>query len=625
MNNKKYFDPFYSEKNPKDMTKEELRERKKLHAKIKKETFGELFKYLVHRKVLIFGLIVLAILNGLFFSSSSFIIGIIIDRALGFDQLKIGGNFSLSTFILSIVALVVVYLLGKLIDIGVSLICVKMATNATKLLRSDAYKALMKMPISFFDSINTGEVMSIISNDADNILFGLSDVIAQLITSIFAILFSFGFMIYLSLYLTLITIVLIPLMFSFVGLIMKKAMPQFQKQQTRLASMTTFVQEYLTVHHLIKSFNQTETIKDKFDKITKKYFNSAFKANLYSEIIYPYSNAAIFTIQFIVAAIGITFALSNIGNGWNKTITVGLLISFGIYIRLMSYNITFFFQNFTQFQMALVSTSRILKISKLVPPTNEDKLEKMDDVKGIVEFKNVSFSYTNDPNNLQLKNASFIANKGQTFAIVGPTGAGKTTIINLLSKFYLPLSGKILIDGKESTSINEKYWRDQISIVLQDTFLFKTTIMENLRYANKDATDEQIIAAAKMSRADEFIQQLKDGYNEIIQEGGANLSHGERQLIAITRAILANKNILILDEATSNIDTRTEKFIQDAILELMREKTAFVIAHRLSTIVNADKILVVNGGEIIESGTHEELLAKKGFYEKLYHSAFVED
>ena len=272
----------------------------------------------------------------------------------------------------------------------------------------------------------------------------------------------------------------------------------------------------------------------------------------------------------------------------------------------------------------LLTLARVLQLIKLTPPVDETKLENIGNVKGDVEFKNVYFSYSNNPENLQLKNASFKAKRGQIFAIVGPTGAGKTTIINLLSKFYLPLSGEIRIDGHLSSNVNEHSWRNQISIVLQDTFLFKTTIMNNLKYANPNATDEEVIAAAKISNAHEFIMQLENQYSEVVLEGGVNFSQGERQLLAITRAIIANKNNLILDEATSNVDTRTEKHIQNAMLNLMKGKTSFVIAHRLSTIVNADKILVVQNGEIIEQGNHTELLAKKGFYEQLYNSSFYD-
>ncbi|MDC8963448.1 ABC transporter ATP-binding protein [Metamycoplasma hyosynoviae] len=623
--NKSYFNPFYSQKNPKEMTPDEKKAFKKKQDEVRKETIKELVKYLSYRRGIMAIVVFLSILNALFSSGSTFILGIIADKLLGFNQLKIGGDFNLLFFIVGIGAIALVYILSKTIDVLISIIIVKMVTYAIKIMRGNAYKALMKMPISFFDSINAAEVMTIISSDADNVVFGLSDTIQRMLDAFFLVVISFGFMFYFSPYLALVVLLLIPLTFSFTSLIMKKSIPHLKKQQDRLTKMSSYIQEHLKIHHLIKSFNQIEKSNRDFKVKTHKFFKSTFKASLYSEIIYPYALASSYIIQFIVGFLGIIFFMNNISTGSGQPFSVGILTSFGIYIRVMSMQVTFFFQNFAHFQISLISTARILQITKLKPQIDESKLSELYEIKGDVEFKNVSFSYLNKEDNLQLKKASFKAKKGQTFAIVGPTGAGKTTIINLLSKFYLPLSGEIKIDGKLSSQINESSWRNQISIVLQDTFLFKTTIMENLRYANKKATDDEIIQAAKLSKADEFIMQLKNGYNEIILEGGSNLSHGERQLIAITRAIIANKSILILDEATSNIDTRTEKYIQKAMLNLMKGKTSFVIAHRLSTIINADKILVVNNGEIIESGTHKELLSKKGFYEKLYNSAFSED
>lgn len=618
-------DPLYSAKKVKDMSPAEKKEYKEKTRKIRKESFKKLIWYINYKKIIFVSIIILNFLSSIFLATSTFLIGFVVDYALGFDQLKAGGNFSNSKFIIGLSIMFLTYLFHHIFNLINELLANKASLIAAKLMRSDAYKALMKMPVSFFDKSNKGEIMSVLSNDIDNVMLGLSGSLPFIFNIFFTLIISLGFMFYYSLYLTLICLVLFPILFLFVGILLTKAVPQWHKQQKRVGVINGYIEEHLAAQHLIKAYNQEKNINKEFKSKNDHLFKSSFKASLYTGIVWPYSHAATTLLQFLISMIGVIFALGKIPSGSGKEITVGILTSFSIYIRFMTIKINNLFENIGSIQIAITSSTRIIAISKLKPAINEEKLDLLHNVEGQIEFKNVNFSYTNNLNDLQLKNASFLAKKGQVFAFVGPTGAGKTTIINLLSKFYLPLSGEILIDGYKSSEINEKSWRENISIVLQDTFLFKTSIMENLRYANQNASDAEIKEAAKISRADEFITNLENGYNEIILEGGQNLSQGQRQLLAITRAIIANKKILILDEATSNVDTRTEKNIQNAMLSLMKGKTSFIIAHRLSTIVNADRILVVNNGEIVEQGNHKELLAKKGFYEKLYNSSFSED
>ncbi|WP_334198911.1 ABC transporter ATP-binding protein [Mycoplasma struthionis] len=582
-----------------------------------------MIKYLNAKKGTVFWIIVTTFLASFSLTAGVFGLGYFTDTFLtkdflnnNFDMLKFGGFFGLIIFL---------YLLQLLFSYISTQLTIKSAMLTAKIMRLDAYKAIMKMPISFFDSINNGELMSILSNDIENITSGLNGSLNAIISSVATTLTSLAFMLYYSSYLTIITI-----SFFFGSLIvayflMKKATPQFAKTQKRIATLNGFIEENLSAHHLINSYQRQEVINKEFEIKNQKLFKSSFKGNLYSGLIYPYGNAISNILQLLTVAFAFVFAFNNIGTGSGKKFQAGIIISFIIYVRIMSNQIIRTFENINAMQIASVSASRVIRLINLKPEVNEDLLKTIDSVSGEVEFKNVDFSYNKSSDTLQLKNANFKANKGQVFAIVGPTGAGKTTIINLLSKFYLPNKGQVLIDNHSSTEINEKSWRNHISIVLQDTFLFKTTILENLRYANPNATDEEIQKAARISSADDFIQQLQNGYNEIVEEGGENFSQGERQLLAITRAIIANKNILILDEATSNVDTRTEKLIQAAMLELMKGKTSFVIAHRLSTIVNADQILVIKDGEIIERGTHAELLKLNQFYAKLYNSSFDED
>ena len=618
-------DPLYSAKKVKDMSPTEKKEYKEKTRKIRKESFKKLIWYINYKKIIFVSIIILNFLSSIFLATSTFLIGFVVDYALGFNQLKVGGTFSNSKFIIGLSIMFLTYLFHHIFNLINELLANKASLIAAKLMRSDAYKALMKMPVSFFDKSNKGEIMSVLSNDIDNVMLGLSGSLPFIFNIFFTLIISLGFMFYYSTYLTLICLALFPILFLFVGILLTKAVPQWHKQQKRVGVINGYIEEHLAAQHLIKAYNQEKNINKEFKSKNDHLFKSSFKASLYTGIVWPYSHAATTLLQFLISMIGVIFALGKIPSGSGKEITVGILTSFSIYIRFMTIKINNLFENIGSIQIAITSATRIIAISKLKPAINEEKLDLLNNVEGQIEFKNVNFSYTNNLNDLQLKNASFLAKKGQVFAFVGPTGAGKTTIINLLSKFYLPLSGEILIDGYKSSDINEKSWRENISIVLQDTFLFKTSIMENLRYANQNASDDEIKEAAKISRADEFITNLENGYNEIILEGGQNLSQGQRQLLAITRAIIANKKILILDEATSNVDTRTEKNIQNAMLSLMKGKTSFIIAHRLSTIVNADRILVVNNGEIVEQGNHKELLAKKGFYEKLYNSSFSED
>ncbi|WP_373441137.1 ABC transporter ATP-binding protein [Metamycoplasma equirhinis] len=616
-------DPLKAEKKLSEMSKLEKRAHFAKVRKIKNESFKKLIKYLNYRKGIFASIVIITFLSTLTSTLGVFGFGYITDKYLSWDFIH--SQYNGMVFLAAVGILALLYFINQAFVYWTNWLSVKAGMYTAKILRNEAYKSVMKMPISFFDRVNTGELMSIFSNDIENITNGICGSLNEIINTIFLMATSLIFMAYKSIYLTLIVLILFPI-FMFIAIwLMKRAVPQYQKIQSRVAKLNGFVEEHLAAHHLIKSYNQNSVINDKFDIQNNRLYKASFKAGIYSNVIYPYVNVASNLLQLILVGIAAIFSLKGIGTGSNSEFTPGLIISFIMYIRRMSNEMARVFENTATIQIASVSASRVINLISLKPEVDETKLDNLDEIKGDVSFENVSFSYDKNSKKLQLSNATFKAKKGQTIAIVGPTGAGKTTIINLLSKFYCPNLGEIKIDNHKSTSINEHSWRNQISIVLQDTFLFKTTIIENLRYANKNASDEEIKNAARISKADDFIKQLKLGYETIIEEGGANFSQGERQLLAITRAIIANKSILILDEATSNIDTRTEKKIQNAMAELMKGKTSFVIAHRLSTIVNANKILVINEGKIIESGTHKQLLAKHGFYEKMYHSSFDED
>ncbi|WP_412031508.1 ABC transporter ATP-binding protein [Metamycoplasma buccale] len=613
-----------NQKKLKNMTCLERKMYLKEQRQIKKDSFKKMISYLNYRKGIFVGIIILNLIASIFLGASTYLLGYVTDNYLSYEYLN-NPNYNTTSLTIAILLMGLFYFAQQGVNLWVNHLAIKAGMITTMTMRSKAYQSLMKMPISYFDASNSGELMSILSNDIENIANGLTGSLSPMFQTIFLVIASLGFMLYISPYLTLISIVLMVIFFSLVAILMTKAMPLFGKQQKRIASLNGYIEEHLAAHHLIKNYNKTKFVNEEFEIKNQKIYKTSFKSTIYTTVIYPYSRVATALMELIIIVIGAVFSLSKIGTGTGKIFTPGTLTSFVIYIRIMTNQVIRFFENMGQVLMASASTQRVFKLINLIPQVDQDTLSEINNIKGNVEFKNVNFSYNGLNDSLQLKNASFSAKRGQTIAIVGPTGAGKTTIINLLSKFYLPNSGDVMIDGHKSTDINEKSWRNQISIVLQDTFLFKTTILENLRYANLNATDDEIFEASRISKADDFIQKLENGYNEVVQEGGANFSQGERQLLAITRAIIANKNILILDEATSNVDTRTEKNIQKAMLELMKGKTSFVIAHRLSTIVTADLILVINNGQIIEQGKHLDLLKQNGFYAKLYNSSFDEN
>jgi ATP-binding cassette subfamily B multidrug efflux pump len=482
-------------------------------------------------------------------------------------------------------------------------------------LRSDLFEHLQKLPLPYFDSKTHGELMSRTTNDSENVSNTLNQSVTQLLSSFLTVVGAVILMLTLNVWLTLISLVIIPAAMLLTGQIAKRTRKYFSSQQQSLGELNGFIEETVSGQKVVKTFNREAKATEQFHAINSKLRDVGSKAQILSGFIGPVMNVINNVSYALIAGAG----------GWmaiNHMVTIGVIVSFLNYSKQFGRPINELANQFNMIQSALAGAERVFEVMDTQTEYGElsDGSKELKQVKGEVIFNDVSFSYKKEVP--ILKHVSLSAEPGQTIALVGPTGAGKTTIVNLLTRFYDIDDGMITIDGENIRNLEKNSLRQQLGIVLQDAYLFSDTIRENIRYGRLDATDEEIEAAAKLANADSFIQKLQHGYDALLTAEGSNLSQGQRQLLTIARAILADPAILILDEATSSVDTRTEMIIQEAMSLLMKGRTSFVIAHRLSTIREADMILVMNGGEIIERGNHQQLLAVKGFYYDLYTSQF---
>lgn len=483
-------------------------------------------------------------------------------------------------------------------------------------LRKEISEKINRMPMKYFESRTYGEVLSRITNDVDTLGMGLNQSITTIITSVATMIGVLVMMLSISPLMTIIAIVILPISVGLVSFVVKKSQSYFKTQQEYLGHINGQIEETYGGHMVVKSFNKEKDMVDTFDKTNAVLYSSAWKSQFFSGMMQP--------IMMFVGNLGyVGVALSGGMLAINGVITIGDIQAFIQYVKNFTQPITQIAQVINQVQSMAAASERVFEFLE------EEEEEQIaanpvptDNIRGEVEFKHVKFGYKED----QIIIKDFCANvkPGQKVAIVGPTGAGKTTMVKLLMRFYDVNSGEILIDGHNIKDFNRRELRDAFGMVLQDTWLYKDTIMENIRYGKLDATDEEVIAAAKAAHAHHFIETLPGGYNMELNEDASNVSQGQKQLLTIARAILADNPILILDEATSSVDTRTEIQIQNAMDNLMKGRTSFVIAHRLSTIKDADIILVMKEGDIVEQGNHEELLAKGGFYADLYNSQFEE-
>lgn len=506
------------------------------------------------------------------------------------------------------------YLLSVLFNFTQGIIMTGVTQKLCYKMRKDVSEKINRMPLKYFESRTYGEVLSRITNDIDTMGNGLNQSITQLITSVSTVIGVFIMMLTISPLMTMIAIIILPISVALMGIIIKKSQRFFKQQQEYVGHINGQVEEVYGGHTVIKAFNKEETTLTEFHETNEVLYKSAWKAQFFSGLMQP--------VMMFVGNLGyVGVAISGAALAIRGTITIGDIQAFIQYVKNFTQPIQQVAQVTNMMQQMAAAAERVFELLE-----EEEEVQvvehpaSVEDIKGEVDFRHVKFGY--DPEKIIIHDFSVHVDPGKQVAIVGPTGAGKTTMVKLLMRFYDVNEGAILLDGHNVKEYNRRELRDALGMVLQETWLFKGTIMENIRYGRLDATDEEVIAAAKAAHAHRFISALPGGYQMELNEEVTNISQGQKQLLTIARAILANNPVLILDEATSSVDTRTEHSIQRAMDNLMKGRTSFVIAHRLSTIKNADIILVMKDGDIIEQGNHEELMAQNGFYAELYNSQF---
>ncbi|PYI52708.1 multidrug ABC transporter ATP-binding protein [Paenibacillus flagellatus] len=513
--------------------------------------------------------------------------------------------------------LLAVYLVGSAAGWVQGYVMAGVSQRTVRELRRDLFARLQTLPLRFFDGRTHGELMSRATNDVENVSNSLNQSVSQLITSLLTVVGSLALMIGLNVPLTIVSLLTIPVIVVATGQIAKRTRRHFTEQQRHLGELNGFIEETVSGQKVVKAFNREERAIERFQSYNAKLAAAGTRAQIMSGLMGPANNVIGHLGFALIAAIG----------GWmvvRDLTTIGIVVSFLTYSRQFSRPINELANQYNLIQSAIAGAERVFEIMDTPSEYDVNRTDEAERVRkpirGEVVLDGVTFAYKEGVP--VLKRVSLKAEPGQTIALVGPTGAGKTTIVNLLTRFYDIAEGTATIDGVPLHCWDKDRLREQLGIVLQDAYLFSDTVRENIRYGKLDATDEQVEAAAKLANADGFIRKLPGGYDTVLSAEGGNLSQGQRQLITIARAILADPAVLILDEATSSIDTRTEMHVQEAMKSLLRGRTSFVIAHRLSTIREADQILVIDGGEIVERGTHEELLNRHGFYYELYSNQF---
>lgn len=578
-------------------------------AKDTKYTLKRLFDYLFKFRYLLIIAFILNILSNVLMLLGPKLTGNIMDVI---EKGKGNVDFEKITYYAMLMG--IFYISSSILSLFISLIMIKVSKKIVYTMRCDAFNKMMRLPIAYYDSNLAGDIISRMSYDIDTINTSLSTDLIQILTSIITIIGALVMMIIISPLLVLVFVVTLPISLLFTRVMIKKTSPHFKNRSKKLGMLNGFTEEMITGSKTIKAYGKEEEIIALFDDYNETSADASYMAEYYSAYTGPGVN---FVNNLSLSLICLFGAILN----KIKLLSIGDISSFVLYSKRFSGPINEIANIITDLQSALAAAERVFELIDQEEEVADTKdAITLTNASGNVTFNHVYFGYTKDK--IILKDVSFEALKGKTVAIVGPTGAGKTTIVNLLMRFYDINSGSVLLDNNNIQMIKRSSLRSQYAMVLQDTWLFEGTVYENLSYGHPNVSLDKVKEVAKKARIDTFIESLPNSYNTILSEGGTNISKGQKQLLTIARAMLLNAKILILDEATSNVDTRTEIKIQEAMKELMKDKTSFIIAHRLSTIKGADLILVVKDGNIIEQGNHKELLNNKGFYYELHNSQF---
>ncbi|NEU31815.1 ABC transporter ATP-binding protein [bacterium LRH843] len=576
--------------------------KKKLHARDRIGTLKRIWSYLaVYRKGLAF-VVFLVVLSSVLSLTAPLLIGRIID-----DFLETKNSQQLVPLLL---VLVLIYIFQSISMWLQNFWMVGIAQQTVYTMRTQLFRHFHRLPISYFDKRQHGESMSKVTNDIENISTTLNRSIIQIFSSILTFVGICVVMLYLSPLLTVITLTIVPAMVVGMKWITRRTSVFFKKQQQHLGDVNGFIEETISGQKIVKAFSQEERVMLEFKRKNEQLRGIGFWAQTYSGFIPKYMNVLNNLSFAVIALVGGLLVL-------HKAASIGVIVVFAEYSRQFTRPLNDLANQFNTLLSAIAGAERVFAVMDEEPEQDKGGATVLQKVKGDVVFQDVSFSY--DEEDQTIKDASFSVSSGETVAIVGPTGAGKTTIINLLSRLYDPDEGKILLDGRDITLATRESLREQMGFVLQDSYLFQGTIRENIRYGKIEASNEEVERAAKLANAYSFISKLPGGFETVLDQDGGGISHGERQLLSIARAMLKDPPLLILDEATSSVDTITEMKIQEALHHLMKGRTSFVIAHRLNTIQLADQILVLREGELIEKGTHDQLIEREGAYFRMYH------
>ena len=566
-----------------------------------KEAIKNIFGLLMGYKLKLSITVICGILSTVFSVISPLLIGLATTAI--FDGIN-SGNMNLEYIINLLITVVILYIISAVFSYLQSYFLLEITTDISYNLRKELIEKITHLSMGEMDKNTRGDILSRITNDVDSLQTGLNQTFNQLLSGVITIVGVTIMMLSINIWLTLATIVLIPIAFLIITFVTKHSQDYYTKQLTYRGSLNGQIEESFTGHEIIRSYNQEEQSMETFREDNENWYEQEWKSKFYSSLSAPLMNFISNFQYVIIAVLGAVFVLQN-------AIAVGDILAFIQYSKNFTTPIQQITRVMNMVQTAMAASERIFGFLEIENEENPSK-EKIEKINDSITFENVTFGYTKDEP--VIKNLTFTAKKGEKIAIVGETGAGKTTIVKLLMRFYDVDEGEIKIDGVNINSYDKHSVRSLVGMVLQDTWLFNDTIYNNIKYGKLDATEEEIISASKEAHADHFIRQIHEGYQSELNEDVDNISHGQKQLLTIARTIISNKQILILDEATSSVDTRTEKIIQKAMDKLMEKRTSFVIAHRLSTVRDADKIIVIEDGRIIEQGSHEELLEQKGYY-----------